>query len=400
MMRLTTADRLQEAVAAFEAGKTTLAALETVIGEMLRTGGVSADVVAHAVQSAVTSGKFPSDSVRRLGLVDGSAPGAPTGSAVGNRSPPSSLPKSDAAETTLRPVHASAPVRTPAPQDRTSTGSSWEDPGLHAATSEVSVGTLLGGRYRLERVIGEGGMGVVFLASDQEVKGENFAIKVLKPAIREYPEALDLLREEVRRTRALGHPNIVGVYSLNSERSNVYMIMEYLEGKTLGSLIDEDFGRGVPFMRAWPLIEDMCAGLAFAHDQSVVHSDIKTSNVFITMGGKAKLLDFGIARAARGRTKRFDPGGLGALTPTYASCEMLDGRNPDARDDIYSLACVIYEMLSGKHPFNEGTAVEARDQLSEMLRQDSLDARSTAEYQPLLEETVNRDEEDDDNPSA
>jgi serine/threonine protein kinase len=358
-MELTTLDRIQKAVAAFEAGTTTLAALQAVLGEALSSGRVSTAEASFALRTAIASGAFPIDSLRRLGLGNGSGPRPAEKTRL---STAGAVSTPGAAATTFRPAHPGPPSHAPMLQHRASTGSSWVDPDLRVAEADVSVGTLLGGRYLLERVLGEGGMGVVYLASDQQVKGENFAIKVLKPAIREYPEALDLLREEVRRTRSLGHPNIVGVYSLNSDHSHVYMIMEYLEGKTLGSLIDEDFGRGMPFMRAWPLIEDMCAALAFAHDQSVVHSDIKTSNVFITTGGKAKLLDFGIARAARGRTKRFDPGGLGALTPTYASCEMLEGRNPDGRDDIYSLACVIYEMLSGKHPFNERTAVEARDE--------------------------------------
>jgi serine/threonine protein kinase len=222
------------------------------------------------------------------------------------------------------------------------------------------MGALLDDRYRLERKLGEGGMGVVYGARDEQVVGETFAIKVLKPEIRELPEALDLVREEVRKTRSLAHPNIVGVYSVNIDQHNVFILMEYLVGKPLNTLLDEDFGRGMPFDRAWPLIQDICAGLAYAHDHSVVHSDLKPSNIFITSSGKAKLLDFGIARAARGGIGRLDPGTLGALTPAYASCEMLEGEKPDQRDDVYSLGCVIYEMLSGKLPFDRPTAVEAR----------------------------------------
>lgn len=260
------------------------------------------------------------------------------------------------------PPSMSAPV-SPA----LATTSEWVDPESASARgpqsgAEATIGTLLSGRYLLERRLGEGGMGVVYLASDQEVKGETFAVKVLKSEIREHPESLALLREEVRRTRALPHPNIVGVYSLNSDKSSVYMLMEFLEGKSLDALIDEDFGRGMPLERAWPLIQDIGGALAFAHDHSVIHSDLKPSNIFITTGGRAKLVDFGIARAARGRTRGVDPAALGALTPQYASCEMLEGHQPDMRDDIYALACVIYEMLSGKHPFGGRTAVEARDE--------------------------------------
>jgi len=205
-------------------------------------------------------------------------------------------------------------------------------------------------------------MGVVFLAVDQEVRGEQFAVKVLRPEIRDNPESLRLLREEVRRTRALRHPHIVGVYSLNSDPSGVYMLMEYLEGKSLKALLDEDFGRGMPLMRAWPLIFDVGAALAYAHDHNVVHSDIKPSNVLVTSSGFCKLLDFGIARADRNRTAMPDPTAIGALTPAYACCEMFEGRAPDKSDDVYAFACVIYEMLTGNHPYGRTNAVEARAQ--------------------------------------
>jgi formylglycine-generating enzyme required for sulfatase activity len=249
----------------------------------------------------------------------------------------------------------------PAPSSSAPTSSEWIDahPGDEPAGA-IGVGYLLSRRYRLERKLGEGGMGAVYFASDQEVLGETFAVKLMRPEIREYPESLALLREEVRKTRALQHPNIVGVYSLNSDRGDVYMLMEYLDGKTLSALIDEDFGRGMPLLRAWPLIQDICAALAYAHDHSVVHSDLKPANIFVTTAGKAKLLDFGIARAARGRASRVDPGAFGALTPAYASCEMIEGAMPDERDDIYALGCVIYEMLSGRHPFERRSAAEAR----------------------------------------
>ncbi len=237
------------------------------------------------------------------------------------------------------------------------------DPAAGSTVTQGMSGRVLGGRYRLERELGKGGMGSVYLASDQEMQGEIFAVKVLNAEIRKYPEALAMLREEVRTTRALRHPNIVGVYSLNSDRNEIYMLMEHLEGKPLSDLLDQEFGRGMPFARAWPLIQDLCAALAYAHDHSVIHSDIKPSNIFVTMSGRVKLLDFGIARVTRRRAGRFDPGSMGAVTLAYASCEMLSGRHePDQTDDVYSLACVIYEMLCGKHPFfGLSSALEARN---------------------------------------
>jgi formylglycine-generating enzyme required for sulfatase activity len=226
-------------------------------------------------------------------------------------------------------------------------------------TPEPCVGRILGNRYRLEQLLGAGGMGDVYRASDLQVPGEVFAIKVLKPMLRGHRELLGALRDELRRTRPLSHPNIVGAYSINSDADGDYMLMEYLEGETLQSLLDREFGRGFPFPRAWPFIMDICAALAYAHDHNVIHSDLKPSNVFVTTGGKVKLLDFGIARVARGPIRGFDA--CAAATESYASCEMLEGGSPDACDDIYALGCVVYEMLSGKHPFGRRSATTARD---------------------------------------
>jgi serine/threonine protein kinase/Flp pilus assembly protein TadD len=226
------------------------------------------------------------------------------------------------------------------------------------STAEISIGQSLSGRYRIERMLGEGGMGVVYLARDEQVAGETFAIKVLKEAL--YPEALERLREEVHKTRKLSHPNIVDVHSVNVDGKRVYVLMEYLEGKSLGALLDEEFGRGMPFSHAWPIIEDIGAALGNAHDHNVIHSDLKPANVFVTTSGRTKLLDFGIARVSRGPLLHARSGPL-ALTPAYASCEMLEGKEADRRDDIYSFACVIYEMLCGESPFGELTALEARE---------------------------------------
>jgi eukaryotic-like serine/threonine-protein kinase len=229
-----------------------------------------------------------------------------------------------------------------------------------AETSDerLTIGQMLSGRYRIERVLGQGGMGVVYLATDEQVAGETFAIKVLKRGLD--PQALELLREEVRKTRKLSHPNIVDVHSVNVDGTELYVLMEYLEGKSLNALLDEEFGRGMTFSHAWPIIEDVGAALGFAHDHNVTHSDLKPANVFVTTSGRTKLLDFGIARVSRGPLLHARSGPL-ALTPAYASCEMLEGKEADPRDDIYSFACVIYEMLSGKRPFEELTALEARE---------------------------------------
>src|SRR5262249_43487406 len=120
--------------------------------------------------------------------------------------------------------------------------------GVAAAGERLVSGQMLSGRYRIERELGEGGMGVVYLARDEQVAGETFAIKVLKGA--HDPQALGLLREEVRKTRKLSHPNIVDVHSVNVDGQSLYVLMEYLEGKSLDALLNEEFGRGLPFSHA------------------------------------------------------------------------------------------------------------------------------------------------------
>jgi serine/threonine protein kinase/tetratricopeptide (TPR) repeat protein len=227
-----------------------------------------------------------------------------------------------------------------------------------AAEERLTIGEKLSGRYRIERELGEGGMGVVYLVTDEQVVGETFAVKVLKDGLD--PQALELLRGEVRQTRKLSHPNIVDVHSVNVDGKKLYVLMEYLEGKSLNALLDEEFGRGMAFSHAWPIIEDVGAALGYAHDHNVIHSDLKPANIFLTTSGKTKLLDFGIARVSRGPLLHQRSVPL-ALTPAYASCEMLQGKEADARDDVYSFGCVIYEMLCGKRPFGEVTALEARE---------------------------------------
>jgi serine/threonine protein kinase len=244
-----------------------------------------------------------------------------------------------------------------------STDARLEDP--HSWTGvygePVGIGTVLNERYVIERQLGEGGMGTVYLVRDT-IEREFFAIKVLKDDFRAHPDALETLREEVRKSRALAGPHIIGMYDLNRHRHHLYVKMEYLQGKSLDALLAEDFAQGMPVGQAWPIIRGACAGLAYAHERGVIHSDVKPSNIFITTGGRTKVVDFGIARAVRGPRGHFDPGELGALTPTYASCEMLERDPPDVRDDVYSLACVIYELLTGKHPFRGRPATKARDE--------------------------------------
>jgi serine/threonine protein kinase len=327
--------------------------LEQLLAQSPGAGGAAAD----ALDSAHRAGSLPPADYRALLEV------VVSGRTVVQRAPadpPASPSTAPASTTRMRSDSNPAPAL--------DTDRRWEEPHTWTVAGEdpLFVGRILGRHYQLERKIGEGGMGVVYLAKDlveADFSEQPFlAIKVLKPNFREHPDALKALHEEVRKSRALSHQNIVSVYTFDRDGTVVFMTMEYLEGKPLNELIDEDYARGMPLAQAWPIIEGAGRALAYAHDRGVVHSDFKPSNVFVTAGGRPKVLDFGIARAMRaGSGRKFDAGSLGALTELYASCEMLASEPADLRDDVYAYACVIYELLSGRHVFGGKSAGEARD---------------------------------------
>ncbi|NOX93383.1 MAG: protein kinase [Gammaproteobacteria bacterium] len=228
-------------------------------------------------------------------------------------------------------------------------------------------------RFLLEKVLGVGGMGVVYKAKDRlKVEAQDrdpyVAIKVLSEEFKTHPEAFIALQRESRKAQRIAHPNTVKVYDFDRDGDVVFMTMEYMEGKPLDQLIKQYHATGLPQDDAWHILSGMCSALAHAHSENIVHSDFKPGNVFVTTNGMAKIFDFGIARAVANIDRHtgkeqdqtvFDAGGLGALTPAYASREMLLGKTPDIRDDIYALGCVAYELFSGDHPFNRLPADEA-----------------------------------------
>jgi len=253
------------------------------------------------------------------------------------------------------------------------TSSSWNELGRSVAEGPpLGAGSIVKDRFVLEEELGRGGMGIVFKARDlrkDEAQDRNpwVALKLLNDEFRRHPESLKALQRESRKAQHLAHANVVTVYDFDRDGGNVFMVMELLEGQSLDRIIRDNEGTGVAKETALRLTRDMCRAMAYAHEQGVVHSDFKPANAFLTKENVVKVFDFGIARAAKradnvsGSTTLFDPGTLGALTPTYASCEMIEGLEPDPRDDVYAIACVAYELLTGKHPFNRSSAVEARN---------------------------------------
>lgn len=242
-----------------------------------------------------------------------------------------------------------------------------------AAPSKSPTVPTLKNRFIFEEMLGAGGMGMVYKAKDLlKVEAQDrdpfVAIKVLGDEFKSHPEAFIALQRESRKTQRIAHPNIVNVFDFDKDGDTVFMTMEFLDGKPLDKLISQYKATGLPESEVWSILEGISAALIYAHGEKIIHSDFKPGNIFVTNKGVAKVFDFGIARAVAATEAHeddpedktiFDAGNLGALTPAYASKEMLEGLEPDVRDDIYALGCIAYEMFTGKHPFDRVHANEA-----------------------------------------
>jgi serine/threonine protein kinase len=239
------------------------------------------------------------------------------------------------------------------------------------SSAPLGPGSLVGNRFIFEEQIGRGGMGTVLKARDlrKEEAGDGesrVAIKILNEEFKRHPNAVQALQREARKAQRLAHPNIVTVFDFDRDGPDVFMVMELLQGESLDRVIKDAAGIGVGFEEAFRIARGVCDAVAYAHERGIVHADFKPANVFLTREGVVKVLDFGIARAVKRREHSddnphtlFDPGTLNALTPAYAGYEVLEGQEPDVRDDIYAIACVFYELLTGKHPFNKLSAEDA-----------------------------------------
>ncbi len=234
-----------------------------------------------------------------------------------------------------------------------------ESPVHPPASPPVEVGRVLRDRYVIEQRLGCGGMGSVFKALDRyradlPEADQYVAIKILHGKSGNRSDLLARLRREFYCAQTLAHPNIVKVYDLDRDGDVDFFTMELLEGELLSSVIERFRSRPMHRPQALAIIREIGAGLAHAHARGVVHSDLKPHNVMITNSGEVRILDFGASSTAGGTAPA-------TATPAYASCELLDGRAPDPRDDIYAFACLSYELLSGAHPFQRRSSTLARD---------------------------------------
>ena len=221
-----------------------------------------------------------------------------------------------------------------------------------AAKGQLQPGTIIGERYEIQQLLGQGGMGAVYKARDIELE-RLVALKLIRPDLASHPEILRRFKQELILAREVTHRNVIRIFDLGQAHGVRFITMEYVEGRDLRALLHEK-GKLTP-QEAVPIFVQIASALEAAHHAGVVHRDLKPQNVMVDQGGHVYVMDFGVARSLEtpGMTQ------TGALmgTPEYMSPEQAKGQKVDARSDLFSLGIIFYETLSGVSPFKADTAM-------------------------------------------
>lgn len=242
-----------------------------------------------------------------------------------------------------------------------------------ATVPAIQEGMLIKERYLLESKIGSGGMSDIYRATDiflrdAGVANNTVAIKVLQQQFVSQPEALQLLLQEAHKTQLLSHPNIVRVFDVDVDQQHYFIVMEFLDGESLEQVIKRYKPKGLPLKSTLKLLQQIADALDFAHRTGIVHADLKPANIMVNRAGDVKVLDFGVSQKLQlnhdiyAAETHSQTAPLSGYTPAYASPQLLAGAPPCVADDVFSFACLSYELLTSKHPFERLPADKAAQQ--------------------------------------
>ena len=289
-----------------------------------------------------------------------------------------------------KPVPNPTPGPAPADDSMSSTIVLPDTPLTHPdlADDRVQIGSVLRDRFMLQERVSGGSMGVVYKALDRRLAEADsefqcVAIKILSPKFSQSGIALRALQQEAAKGRCLVHPNIVRFIDLDRDDDLNFIVMEWLEGRTLADILDSPDSKSIDLDRAFAIVRQVGKALDYAHRCGIVHADVKPGNIMVMPNGDAKLFDFGVARVRQKQLDKdpdFDPGILGLLTPAYSSMQVLTGDKPTPSDDVFSLACLMYRLIAGYRVFGPRNAAEAAE---EGMKPQRLDKLSDANWRVL-----------------
>jgi serine/threonine protein kinase/tetratricopeptide (TPR) repeat protein len=251
-------------------------------------------------------------------------------------------------------------------------------------------GTLFAGRYEVIEALGVGGMGEVYRVEDTKV-GQEVALKLIKPEISANSTTIDRFRNELKTARMISHRHVCRMFDLGEEKGTYFITMEYVTGEELKSFMRRS--KQLALGTAIAIAKQVCEGLEEAHRLGIIHRDLKPSNIMIDREGNARIMDFGIARSLH--SKSITGEGLIIGTPEYMSPEQAEGKDSDRRSDIYSLGIILYEMVTGKVPFEGNTplSVAMKHKLEAPRDPQELDSRIPDDLSLLILKCLEKNRE-------
>lgn len=280
-------------------------------------------------------------------------------------------------------VEGSSETLPPASGDEPVESASAETHVLPSATTVLAEGVKIGARYTVKRILGQGGMGVVYLAHDSELD-RDVALKVIRKEIADHPEILERFKREIQLSSVVTHKNVLRVYDLGESDGIKFLTMQFVEGENLSALLRRE-GR-LPNDRIIHIFRQICAALRAAHEQGVLHRDLKPDNVMVDTNDRVYLTDFGLAKSIQ--QSAFTQVGQIMGTPDYMSPEQVKGEPVDERSDLYTLGAILYQLLAGQVPFRGTTVFEVMIQRVQKPPQPVTEINPEAA--PFLCEIVNR----------